>query len=64
MTDALKQCLPREAEVLGPVRAPVFRARDRYRMQTMIKYKGGKDLSTAINRARKTAEAKFPAGGL
>lgn len=64
MTDALKQYLPREAEVLGPVRAPVFRARDRYRMQTMIKYKGGKDLSAAINRARETAEASFPAGDL
>jgi len=33
-------------------------------MQTMIKYKGGKDLSAAINRARETAEASFPAGDL
>lgn len=38
LTEAIRRFTDEEADVLGPVKAPVFRVKDRYRMQTVIKY--------------------------
>lgn len=64
MTEAFKQYLQGEAEVLGPVRSPIFRAKDRYRMQTMIKYKNDKGITEAINAARKAVVSGTQTGDL
>lgn len=59
MTEAIKRHVSGETEVLGPVRAPIFRAKDRYRMQTMIKYKNDTGIAEALIRARQAVEDSF-----
>lgn len=63
MTEVLKEHLS-SMQVLGPVRAPIFRVKDRYRMQTMIKYKNDIGIAAALEAGRQAAEDGVQTGDL
>ncbi|MFC0524085.1 primosomal protein N' [Pontibacillus salicampi] len=50
MTQFLKEQLSEQSVVLGPSPSPLARIKDRYRYQTMIKYKNEPGLHKAMNR--------------
>ncbi|WP_054949942.1 primosomal protein N' [Numidum massiliense] len=64
MTAMLKLRLPADVTVLGPVRAPIFRVKDRYRMQTMIKYKNDTGVASALTKALASTRETFKASDL
>lgn len=48
LTKMIQEHLGERASVLGPVKASIFRVKDRYHMQTVIKYKSDQGLKYAL----------------